>query len=87
MIFLAILPSVKHDKSMNKNKAAQALGKLGGTARANALSAAELSKIGKQGGKARAAKLTADQRSEIARKAVQARIAKHGQQTRKGDKA
>ena len=87
MIFLAILPSVKHDKSMNKNKAAQALGKLGGTARANALSAAELSKIGKQGGKARAAKLTAAQRSEIARKAVQARIAKHGQQKRKGVKA
>jgi len=87
VIFLAILPSVKHDKSMNKNKAAQALGKLGGTARANALSAAELSKIGKQGGKARAAKLTAAQRSEIARKAVQARIAKHGQQKRKGDKA
>ena len=73
--------------SMKKNKAAQALGKLGGTARANALSAAELSKIGKQGGKARAAKLTAAQRSEIARKAVQARIAKHGQQKRKGDKA
>jgi hypothetical protein len=73
--------------SMKKNPAAQALGKLGGTARAKALSAAELSKIGKRGGKARAAKLTAAQRSEIARKAVQARIAKHGQQKRKGDRA
>jgi general stress protein YciG len=76
-----------YDVSMNKNQAAQTLGKLGGTARAKALSDSELSEIGKQGGKARAAKLTADQRSEIARKAVQARIAKHGQQTRKGDKA
>jgi hypothetical protein len=73
--------------SMKKNTAAQALGKLGGTARAKALSAAELSKIGKKGAKARAAKLTAVQRSEIARKAVQARIAKHGQQKRKGEKA
>lgn len=72
---------------MKKNKAAQALGKLGGAARAKALSSAELSKIGRQGAKARAAKLTAAQRSEIARKAVQARIAKHGQQKRKGDKA
>jgi hypothetical protein len=72
--------------SMKKNAAAQALGKLGGTARAKALSASELSKIGKKGAKARAANLTAAQRSEIARNAVQARIAKHGQQ-RKGDKA
>ena len=72
---------------MKKNAAAQALGKLGGTARAKTLPAAELTKIGKQGAKARAAKLTAAQRSEIARKAVQARIAKHGQQTRKGKKA
>ena len=87
MISVAILPSVRYDWFMKKNAAAQTLGKLGGTARAKALSAAELSKIGKQGGKARAAKLTAAQRSEIARKAVQARIVKHGQQTRKGDKA
>jgi hypothetical protein len=71
---------------MKKNAAAQALGKLGGTARAKALSAVELSKIGKKGAKARMVKLTPAQRSEIARKAVQARIAKHGQH-RKGDKA
>ena len=68
---------------MKKNTAAQALGKLGGKARAKALSAAELSEIGKEGGKARSAKLTATERSEIARKAVEARIKKHGQQKRK----
>jgi hypothetical protein len=72
---------------MKKNAAAQALGKLGGTARAKALSAAELTKIGKKGAKARMVKLTAAERSEIARNAVQARIAKHGQQKRKGDRA
>jgi hypothetical protein len=43
-----------------KNKAAQALGKLGGL----------------KGGKARAAKLTAEQRKEIAQKAATARWAK-----------
>jgi hypothetical protein len=64
---------------MKKNPAAQALGKLGGKARANALSESELSKIGKKGADARKRKLTAAQRSEIARKAVQARIAKYGQ--------
>ena len=70
---------------MKKNPAAQALGKLGGKARAKALSAAELSEIGKQGAKARSKKLSAAERSEIARKAVEARIAKHGQQRRKGE--
>ena len=72
---------------MKKNAAAQALGKLGGKARAKALSAAELSKIGRKGAKARMVKMTPEERSEIARKAVQARIAKHGQQKGKGDKA
>ena len=72
---------------MKKNAAAQALGKLGGKARAKALTAAELSKIGRKGAKARMVNTTPEERSEIARKAVQARIAKHGQQTRKGDKA
>jgi hypothetical protein len=71
--------------TMIKNPAAQALGRLGGKARAKSLTAAMLSEIGKQGAKARQSKLTADQRSEIARKAVQARIAKHGQQKRKGE--
>jgi hypothetical protein len=62
-----------------KNPAAQALGKLGGRARAKALSANELSKIGKKGAEARRKSLTAAQRSQIAKKAVQARIAKHKQ--------
>ena len=68
-----------------KNPAAQALGKLGGKARAKALSAEELSKIGRKGAQARKKSLTPAQRSEIASKAVQARIAKHKQQSsRKG---
>jgi hypothetical protein len=66
-----------------KNPAAQALGKLGGKARAKALSAEELSKIGRKGAQARQKSLTPAQRSEIAKKAVQARIAKH-KQRRKG---
>jgi hypothetical protein len=65
---------------MKKNPAAQALGKLGGTARAKALSDAELSEIARKGAEARASKLTAAKRSEIARKAVQARIAKQRKQ-------
>lgn len=66
-----------------KNPAAQALGQLGGKARAKALSAEELTQIGKKGAKARLKKLTAAQRSQIAKKAVQARIAKHKQQSRR----
>lgn len=66
-----------------KNPAAQALGRLGGKARAEALSETQLSKIGKKGAQARREKLTAAQRSEIARKAVRARIAKYGQKPRK----
>ena len=65
-----------------KNPAAQALGQLGGRARAKALSKAELSKIGKKGAQSRAEKTSAAQRSMIARKAVQARIAKYGQTIR-----
>lgn len=67
-----------------KNPAAQALGKLGGKARAKALTESQLSEIGKKGAQARGKKLSSAQRSEIARKAVQARIAKYGQQPRKG---
>jgi hypothetical protein len=70
-----------------KNPAAQALGKLGGRARAKTLSDAELSEIARKGALARTKKLTAAQRSEIARKAVQARIAKYGQQKRKGEQS
>ena len=65
---------------MGKNKAAQALGRLGGKARAKALSEAELSEIARKGAEARASNLTAAERSEIARKAVQARIAKQRKQ-------
>jgi hypothetical protein len=81
---LVILPSVMYDVTMSKkNPAAQALGRLGGRARAQALSGAELSKIGKLGAQARRKKLTPEERSEIARKAVRARIAKYGQKQRK----
>jgi general stress protein YciG len=59
-----------------KNPAAQALGQLGGKARAKALSAKQLTEIGRKGARARQKSLTAAQRSEIARKAVAAREAK-----------
>ena len=63
-----------------KNKAAVALGRLGGRARAVKLSAGEQSDIGKKagliGGKARARALTKEQRQEIARKAAAARWGK-----------
>ncbi len=85
MIPLDILPSVRQDTGMGKkNPAAQALGKLGGKARAEALTESQLSEIGKKGAAARSKTLTAAQRSEIASKAAQARIAKYGQQSRKG---
>ena len=70
---------------VKKNAAAQALGRLGGRARAEALTDAELSKIGKKGALQRKKNLTAAERSEIASKAVQARIAKYGQKKRKGE--
>ena len=65
---------------MKKNPAAQALGKLGGKARAKALSQDELTEIARKGAEARASKLSAAKRSEIARKAVQVRIAKQKKQ-------
>jgi hypothetical protein len=72
---------------MKKNPAAQALGKLGGKARAKALSDAELSEIGKKGATARTSKLSAAERSEIAKRAVQARIAKQRQHKQTKGKA
>lgn len=66
-----------------KNPAAQALGRLGGRARAKALSPEEIAEIGSKGGRARAKSLTAAEQSAHARKAVAARIAKYGQQKRK----
>ncbi len=56
-----------------KNPNAQALGSLGGKARAKNLSLAELAKIASKGGKARAAKLSDSELSRIAKLAVAAR--------------
>lgn len=66
-----------------KNPHAQALGKLGGSARAKRLSPAQMTKIASEGGKARARKLSAAQLSEIAKRAVAARERKRAQ-ARKG---
>jgi len=56
-----------------KNPHAQALGSLGGSARAKRLSSAQMKKIASKGGKARAQKLSSLQLSKIAKKAVAAR--------------
>ena len=58
------------------NPHAQALGSLGGKARARNLTDAEVAKIASKGGKARAANLSAAERSRIAKLAVAARIRK-----------
>lgn len=81
------LLSAKHDNlrmGQNKNPHAQALGSLGGSARAERLSAATLSEIASKGGKARAKKLSAVRLSEIARKAVRSRERKRAQ-AKKGE--
>jgi hypothetical protein len=70
------LLNAKHDNlgvGGKKNPNAQALGSLGGKARAKSLSLAERAKIASAGGKARAAKLTAAERKRIAKAAVAAR--------------
>jgi hypothetical protein len=67
-----------------KNPHAQALGHLGGTARANILPQAQISEIASKGGKARAKTLSAARRREIAKKAAAAREHKRAQQPRKG---
>jgi hypothetical protein len=59
-----------------KNPNAVALGSRGGKARAERLSADELSAIGKKGAKERLESLSSSRRREIARKAVKARWAK-----------
>ncbi len=56
-----------------KNPNAQALGSLGGKARAKTLSDSEVAKIASKGGRARAAKLSAAERSRIAKLGVAAR--------------
>lgn len=60
----------RHSMGRNKNPNAQALGGLGGRARAKSLSHAELSQIASKGGKARAQMLSPERRREIALKAV-----------------
>lgn len=63
-----------------KNPNAQALGHLGGTARAKSLPQSQISEIASKGGKARAKSLSAAKRREIAKKAVAARERKRAQQ-------
>jgi hypothetical protein len=67
-----------------KNPHAQALGHLGGTARAENLPQSQISKIASKGGKASAKSLSAKRRREIAKKAVAARERNRAQQQRKG---
>ena len=62
-----------HNMGKKKNPNAQALGKLGGKARAENLSDTEIAKISSKGGKARAEKLTAAERHRIAKLGVAAR--------------
>jgi hypothetical protein len=62
-------PDVGHKKNPN----AQALGRLGGKARAENLSDKEIAKIASKGGKARAEKLSAAERRRIAKLGVAAR--------------
>jgi len=69
-----------------KNPHAQALGSLGGSARARKLSPARRKKIASEGGKGRARKLSAAQLSEIAKRAVAARERKRAQARRGGNK-
>ena len=70
------------DMGRKKNPHAQALGKLGGKARAERLSDVEIAKIARKGGKARAARLTAAERSRIAKLAVAARERKRREKIR-----
>jgi hypothetical protein len=68
-----------------KNPHAQALGALGGQARAEQLSDDRLKQIASKGGKARAVQLSAAERRRIAKLAVAARERKRAQ-AKKGEK-
>jgi len=72
---LYILSAKQDNTEMGRkpNPHAQALGSLGGKARAERLSEADLTKIASKGGKARSLKLSAAERSRIAKLAVAAR--------------
>lgn len=74
-ILLDLLIAKQDNRDMRRkpNPNAQALGSLGGKARARNLSDAEAAKIASKGGKARAEKLSAAERSRIAKLAVVAR--------------
>jgi hypothetical protein len=61
------------DMVQKKNPHAQALGKLGGKARAEILSDAQRAEIASKGGKARAANLSAAELSRLGKLAVEAR--------------
>ena len=63
-------------KSKQKNPAAVELGRLGGKARAEALSAADRKRIAGEAGKKSREKMTIKRRTKIARKAARARWAK-----------
>lgn len=65
---------------MKKHEAAAMLGRLGGKARAKALTASQRSAIAKKAGKARLKKLTKAERRRIALKAIRARWAKKGRE-------
>jgi len=67
------------------NAHAQALGALGGRARAENLSEDRLKEIARQGGRARAAQMSASERKRIAKLAVAARERKRAQR-KKGEK-
>lgn len=58
----------------NKNPHAQALGRLGGTARQKALTEQAMIKIARSGGHARAKSLSASERQDIASRAGKARM-------------
>jgi hypothetical protein len=68
-----------------KNPAAQALGRLGGRARLEAIGPEGFAEMGSKGGKGRLRTMTAQERSAIARKASQA--AAKARKRRKKEKA
>ena len=71
---------------VEKNPAAVELGKLGGNARARALSAKRLSEIAHKGVAARMQKLSKRKRQEIARKAALTRWKKQKDSLQQDDK-
>ena len=78
------LSKIIQSMGRRKNPHAQALGSLGGKARAKKLPAADISKIAGKGGQARANKLSATERIRIAKSAVAARERKRAQ-AKKGE--